>query len=171
MVLPLVRELFADVELMPAFARAASLVKSGAERISVSGLTPTAKALVIALLARSASRPLIVVVSDNRAAEELVPLVQGFAELTGAVSPAQVLDVPAYDVLPFEGLSPHPEIQEKRASALWKIATGGAHVVIAPAASAAMRLRGREYYAELARTLRRGESVDLEALTAHLNTA
>ncbi|HEU5451232.1 MAG TPA: transcription-repair coupling factor [Terriglobales bacterium] len=171
MVLPFVRELFADVEKLPVFARAASLVKSGAERVGVSGLTSTAKALVIALLARSASRPLIVMVNDNRAAEELVPLVQGFAELTGAVSPAQVLDVPAYDVLPFEGLSPHPEIQEKRASALWKIATGSAGIVIAPIASAAMRLRGREYYAELARTLRRGESVDLEALTSHLNTA
>ena len=170
MVLPFVRELFTDVERLPAFQRAASLVKSGAGRVSVSGLTPTAKALMISLLARAMSHPVLVVVSDNRAAEELAPLVQGFADLTGALPPAQVVDLPAYDVLPFEALSPHPEIQEKRANSLWKIATGAATVVIAPVASASLRLRGRDYYESLARTLRRGESVDVEALTAHLNT-
>ena len=59
MILPFVRDLFADVENLPAFGRAASHLKSGAGRISVSGLTPTAKALLIALWPRAASKPLI----------------------------------------------------------------------------------------------------------------
>ncbi len=169
MVLPFVRELFADAEKVPALARAASHLKSGAGRISVSGLTPTAKALALPLLHRAAGRPLLVVVPDNRAAEEMLPVVQAFCELTGAAAPESVVNVPAHDVLPFENLSPHPEIQEARATALWKIATGAASIVITPVAATAMRLRPAEYYAGLARTLRRNDSLDIDALLQHLN--
>src|SRR5512142_1257387 len=100
MVLPFVRELFADVEKLAALARAASHLKSGAGRISVSGLTPTAKALALPLLHRGAGKPLLVVVPDNRSAEELLPVVQAFCELTGAAVPEAVVHVPAHDVLP-----------------------------------------------------------------------
>ena len=44
MVLPSVRDLFTDVEKLPAFSRVASHLKEGAGRIRVSGLVPTAKA-------------------------------------------------------------------------------------------------------------------------------
>ena len=73
-------------------------------------------------------------------------------------------------MLPFQNLSPHPELQEERATALWKIATGAASIVVSPVAATAIRLRSSDYYADLARTIRRGESFDLEALLAHLNT-
>jgi hypothetical protein len=43
MVLPFVRELFADVEKVPGFARAASHLKSGAGRISLSGKPYTSR--------------------------------------------------------------------------------------------------------------------------------
>ena len=108
MILPFVREFFADVEKVPAFARAVSQVKGGAARTRVSGLTPTGKALFYSLLHRVTSRPLLIVVSDNRAVEELLPVVRSFVELSGAVSPDAVIGLPAYDVLPFENLSPHP---------------------------------------------------------------
>ena len=118
MILPFVRELFADVEKSAAFARAVTRVKGGAGRIRVSGLTPPAKLSSIALLHRATARPLIVVVSDNRAVDELLPVVRSLGELTGALSPKRSSALPAYDVLPFENLSPHPEIQEARATAL-----------------------------------------------------
>jgi len=126
MLLPFVRELFADVELLPGFARAASHLKEGTGRIRVSGVTPTAKALLLVLLRRAAERPLIVVVTDNRAVEDFVPILRGFCELTNACDPDAVVSLPARDVLPFQNLSPHPELQEERATALWKIATGKA---------------------------------------------
>src|SRR5262245_50943339 len=122
MPLPFVRDLFADVEKLSAFRRVASHLKEGTGRISVSGLTPSAKALCLVLLRHAAERPLIVVVPDNRAAEELVPVLQAFGDLTDAVDPSSVVRLPARDVLPFQNLSPHPEIQEERATALWKIA-------------------------------------------------
>src|SRR5713226_2854889 len=170
MVLPFVRDLFADVEKLSAFSRVASHLKGGTSRIGVSGLTPTAKALLLVLLQKVAGRPFIVVVADNRATEEFVPVLQAFCELSGGADPDSVVALPTRDVLPFQNLSPHPEIQEERAVALWKIATGAASIVVAPVAATTIRLRSAEYYAGLARTLRRGESIDTEALLAHLNT-
>jgi transcription-repair coupling factor (superfamily II helicase) len=170
MLLPFVRELFADVEKLPAFARAASHLKEGTGRIRVSGLTPTAKALLLVLFQRAASRPLIFVTNDNRAVEDFVPVLRGLAELTGACDPEAIVALPARDVLPFQNLSPHPELQEERATALWKIATGAASIVVTPVAAAAIRLRSADYYTDLARRLRRGESFDIDALLAHLNT-
>src|SRR5271165_1733572 len=170
MLLPFVRELFADVEMLPAFTRAASHLREGTGRIRVSGLSPTAKALLLVLLRRSADRPLVVVVNDNRAVEDFVPVLRGFCELTNASDPDGVVALPARDVLPFQNLSPHPELQEERATALWKIATGKASIVVSPVAATAIRQRSADYYSDLARSIRRGESFDLDNLLAHLNT-
>src|SRR5258708_32422367 len=170
MLFPFVRELFADVEKLSGFAPVASHLKEGTGRIRVSGLTPTAKALLLVLLRRRADRSLILVVNDNRTVEDFVPLLRGLCELTGACEPDAVVPLPARDVLPFQNLSPHPELQEERATALWKIAAGTASIVVTPLAAAAIKLRAADYYADLSRTMRRGESFDLEALPAHLNT-
>jgi len=170
MVLPFVRDLFVDVEKLPAFSRVASHLKEGTGRVSVSGLAPTAKALLLVLLQRSAGRPLILVVADNRIAEDLVPVLQAFHELTGGNDPNSIVALPTRDVLPFQNLSPHPEIQEERAVALWKIASGAAWIVVSPIAATALRLRPAEYYAELARTVRRGEAIDIDPLLRHLNS-
>src|SRR5215468_9847248 len=170
MALPFVRELFADVEKLPAFMRVASRLKEGTGRIRVSGLTPTAKALLLVLAQRASARPLIFVVNDNRASEELLPVVQGFGELTGSVEAGSIVTLPTRDVLPFQNLSPHPEIQEERAAALWKIASGAVSILIAPIAATTIRLASTEYYTDLARTIRRGETIDTEPLIEHLNT-
>jgi transcription-repair coupling factor (superfamily II helicase) len=170
MVLPFVRELFADAETLPAFLRASSHLKESTGRLSVAGLTPTAKALFLALVHRAAGRPLVVVVADNRAAEELLPVLQAFCELTGSLPPDSVISLPSRDVLPFQNLSPHPEIQEQRATALWKIATGAASIVISPLPATAIRLRSADYYADLARIIRKGDTLDADALLRHLNT-
>src|ERR1017187_5405620 len=170
MLLPFVREIFAEVEQLPAFTRAASHLRESAGRISVTGLSAAAKALIIVLLRRAVERPLVLVVADNRAAEELLPVLRAFCELTGAADPDSAVSLPARDVLPFQNLSPHPEIQEERATALWKIATGRAAFVISPVTATTILLRSPDYYADLARVLRRGEIFDLEKLLEHLNT-
>jgi transcription-repair coupling factor (superfamily II helicase) len=170
MLLPFVREIFAEVELLPGFTRAASHLRESAGRISVTGLSAAAKALITVLLRRSVERPFVLVVADNRAAEELLPVLRAFCELTDAADPDSVVSLPARDVLPFQNLSPHPEIQEERATALWKIATGRAAIVVAPVTATTILLRSPEYYADLARVLRRGETFDIERLLQHLNT-
>ena len=168
MILPFVRELFADVESSPILARAIAHTKGGAGRLRVSGLTPTAKALFSVLLQRGSARPLVLMMTDNRAIDELLPVLRSFAELTGAAAPESVISLPAYDVLPFESQSPHPEIQEVRAAALWKIATGAASIIVTTSNAAAMRMRGSGFYAGLAMTMRRGELVEVERTAEHL---
>ena len=170
MVLPFVRDLFADVEKLPAFQRVASHLREGTGRVGVSGLTPPAKALFLVLWQRVGGRPVIVVVPDNRTAEDMVPVLQAFHELTGGNDPDSIVSLPTRDVLPFQNLSPHPEIQEERAVALWKIASGAVSILVVPVAAAALRLRSAEYYANLARVIRRSETLDIEPLLAHLNT-
>ena len=168
MILPFVREIFADLEHSVAFDRVRRHLSLGSGRRRVSGLTQTARSLYIPLIARAAQRPVIVVVADNKAAEALEPALKAGCELTGAIDPARVVRLPAHDVLPFENLSPHPDVQEQRAAALYKLATGAVSILIAPVEAAALRLFDRDYYASLAVTLRRGEEIDVEVLTAHL---
>src|SRR5579884_2830881 len=170
MALPFVRDLFADVEKLPAFSRVVSHFRGNTGRIGVSGVSTPAKSLLISELQKAAGRPLIVVVRNNETADELLPVVQAFCELVGAAKADSVVSLPTRDVLPFQNLSPHPEIQEQRAIALWKIATGMASIVLVPVAAATLRLNSGEYYADLARTLRRGESFDTTTLLAHLNS-
>src|SRR5438270_5464653 len=177
MLLPFVREIFADAQKSAPFARLLARLKDqqppsgeGAGRISVSGLNPTATLLHLALLHGALRKPLTVLVANNRAADEMLPVLRALCELTGMADPASVVQLPAYDVLPFENLSPHPDIQEIRASALWKMSTGAASMVMVPIAAAAMRLRYAEHYSGLAVTVRCEESLDVEVLTAHLGT-
>jgi transcription-repair coupling factor (superfamily II helicase) len=168
MILPFVREMFAELEQAPAFERVRRHLSLATGRRRVSGLTQTARALYLPLIARAARHPVIVITADNKAAEAMETMVRSGCELTGAIDPTRVVRLPAHDVLPFENLSPHPDVQEQRASALWKLATGAVDLLIAPVEAAALRLFPRDFYAGLAVTLRRGEEVDAETLTAHL---
>ena len=168
MILPFVREIFAELEHSSGFERARRHLSLAAGRRRVSGLTATARAIYIPLLARAARQPVVVLVADNKAAEALEPMLRAGCELTGAVDPAAVVRLPSHDVLPFENLSPHPDVQEQRAAALWKLATGAVSILIAPVEAAALRLFDRDYYAGLAVALKRGEEVDIETLTSHL---
>ena len=169
MVLPFVRDLFADAERLPGFSRVTTHLRANAGRIRVSGLNPSAKSLLIAQLQKAAARPLIVIVRNNEAADELLPVLQAFCELVGGSSAENIVSLPVRDVLPFQNLSPHPEIQEQRAIALWKIATGAASIVIVPVVGAASKVRPPEFYSGLARTVRRGETLETESLLEHLN--
>ena len=171
MILPFVRELLADLEHSEAFERVRRHLGAGSGRRRVSGLTATARALYLPLFVRAANAPCLMIVADNKAAEALHAAVLSACELTGALDAGQVLRLPAHDVLPFENLSPHPEIQEARAATLWKLcerAAGTPRLVIAPVEAACMRLFARDHYTGLALRLRRGEEHIPEMLIEHL---
>src|ERR1700728_3807777 len=170
MILPFVRELLADLENSPAFEQARRHLALARGRRRVSGLTSTARALYIPLFARAAEVPTVVIVADNKAADAMHLALRAGCDLTGAIPADRVLRLPAHDVLPFENLSPHPDIQEQRAKTLWKIATNEASIVVAPVEAAAMKLFPAPFYAGLAQILRRGEEVDVDTLLAHLSS-
>jgi transcription-repair coupling factor (superfamily II helicase) len=168
MILPFVRELLADLENSVPFDRVRRHLSAGSGRRRVSGLTFTARALYLPFFVRAARAPCLILVADNKAAEALHSAILSTCELTGAVAGESVLRFPAHDVLPFENLSPHPEIQETRAATLWKIASGSASLVIAPVEAACMRLFAREHYAATALHLKRGEEYLPDMLVDHL---
>jgi transcription-repair coupling factor (superfamily II helicase) len=168
MVLPFVRELLTDLEHSDAFERVRLHLSGGTGRRRVSGLTATARALYLPLFVRAANVPAVMIVADNKAAEALHAAVLSTCELTGALPPETILRLPGHDVLPFENLSPHLEIQEHRAATLWKIATGQARLVIAPLEAACMKLFPRDYYRALALQLKVGEEYLPDMLVEHL---
>jgi transcription-repair coupling factor (superfamily II helicase) len=170
MILPFVRELLADLETSAPFERVRRHLAGGTGRRRVSGLTATARALYLPSFVRAAqsSAPAIVLVADNKAADALYANVLAASELTGALAADEILRLPAHDVLPFENLSPHPEIQEQRAAALWKLTSGRIKLLIAPMEAACMRLFPRDHYASLALRIRVGEEHIPDMLVEHL---
>ena len=175
MILPFVRDLLADLEHSEASDRARRHLAGGLGRRRISGLTFTARALYLPLFVRAAAAPCLILVADNKAAEALHTAVLTACDLSSALHPKDVLRLPAHDVLPFENLSPHAEIQETRASTLWKLASAAGtpaarapRLVIAPIEAASMRLFPRDHYNALALHLRTGEEHIPEMLVDHL---
>ena len=166
MVLPFVRDLFLELKKDELFRTRLRLPRG---TLRLTGLTDTARWLYAALLARAAARPVLFFTANNKQAEAAFDVLATFRELLNPTAGrGSVVLLPAHDTLPYEGLSPHPDISEKRAIALWKLARGQAAVVVAPLAAAAMRLQPPEFYAELAQPVRRGDALPLEALVSHL---
>ena len=151
-------------------AAIAALSETAATPMSVSGLTPSAKALVVAVLAHQLKRPVVVLTKDNEAAQYYLQTTATFLDWLnpGAGSSVQIL--PALDCSPYEGRSPHAEIQEQRAVALWTLARGGVRVIFAPVAAALGRFRESTYYASLALDLKVGDELNLEDLVEHLRS-
>ena len=167
---PVIRDLFVSLSRDPAFqALAGRLTRDRHASLSLSGLTPTAKAAYLVLLWQVLERPLLVVTDGNKQAEALSELTGTFFDLlvTQRDAPQPQL-IPALDVLPHQRLSPHSEISAQRAIGLWRLASGKASITIAPVAAALLRTETRDFYRQLALTLRAGEEVPFEEVIAHL---
>jgi transcription-repair coupling factor (superfamily II helicase) len=169
---PATREFLQSAARQPAFQTLLqSLTRAERGPFSVSGLVNTAKALYIVLLYQATEKPIFVLVDGNKQAETLLESIEVFFHLLfeGRDLPAPQL-VPALDVLPHQRLSPHNEIEEKRATALWRLSTQKVPITVAPVASALLRTESAEFYRQLALTLRTGEEISLEDLVQHLES-
>lgn len=138
---------------------------------SVSGLVNTAKALYLVLLYQATEKPLLIVVDGNKQAETLLEATEVFFHLLfdGRDLPPPHL-IPALDVLPHQHLSPHNEIAEARAVALWRLSAQRMPITIVPIASALLRIESADFYRQLALTLRPGDELSLEDVVQHLDS-
>ena len=144
-------------------------LREGSRPVTLAGLTPTAKALAVAALARQLTRPLIILTDSNEAADWTRDAVAGFLSASpGKISGEAVVTLPALDCTPYQRRSPHPEIVETRAVALWKLSTGRARVVVTPLPGALVRLREASLYRSLGLELACGDEVSLDDLEEHL---
>ncbi len=169
---PATRELLQSAARQSSFQQLLQLLTRG-ERgpFAVSGLVTTAKALYLTLLYQATEKPIFVLVDGNKEAETLLESVEVFFDMffDGRDLPAPQL-IPALDVLPHQNMSPHNEIEEKRAVGLWRLSAQKIPITIAPVAAALLRTESAEFYRQLALVLRTGEELSLEDLVQHLES-
>ncbi|MGA3325316.1 MAG: transcription-repair coupling factor [Terriglobia bacterium] len=151
-------------------AIAALSVPAAGQPPAISGLTPAAKALVVAALAHQVERPVVVLTQDNETAQNYRQTTATFLEWLKPGAGRSVQILPALDCSPYEGRSPHAEIQEQRAVALWSLARGAVRVIFAPVAAALGRFRESAFYASLALELKVGDELNLDDLVEHLRS-
>ncbi|MGH9328269.1 MAG: hypothetical protein ACRD2B_16495, partial [Terriglobia bacterium] len=134
----------------------------------IARLTRTAKAVVLAGLAHRIQKPFCVLSPQREQAEMLR---SATATLLDWIEPGEgnkVTVLPPFDRTPYDGRSPHAEISERRAVALWRIAQRGARIVFVPAAAAVGRLREAVYYRSLALEIKTGDEINPGDLVEHL---
>ena len=171
MILHLVSELLARVARRPVIDEAIETIRRTAGEVQLAGLTDSAKALLVPLAAAGLGRPAVFLVESNQHAEAMLEPVRYFYRAITGKPGRRVAHLPSHEVLPYENRSPHAEISEDRAVALWRFATGEADLLIAPVQAALWRYREPEFYRQLARTIARDESIPHEELLEFLSSA
>jgi transcription-repair coupling factor (superfamily II helicase) len=167
--MPHLRSILQTVLDHSALRGARDAASAGQAEFAISGLTRPAKALVVAGLAHEIPRPLVVLTRDNETAERLRQTASTFLTWLGNDGAAIVSVLPAYDCSPYEGRSPHLEILEHRAVALWNLARGLTRILFVPLPAALGRFREKSYYRSLALELKIGDEVSLTDLVEHLS--
>ena len=164
------RDLIEDLGRHEAFRGLLAALRTRSPSLQlISGLTPTACAGYALLLQQKTGRPLLLLAGSQTAAEALHETLQAWFELLGGLeSGTAPCLLPALDVTPFDGLSPHPDICESRAITLWRAAVAEVSIVVAPAAAALQRTAPAKLYQELAWQLEAGDEVFLEDLEVGL---
>ncbi|HYC66530.1 MAG TPA: transcription-repair coupling factor, partial [Reyranellaceae bacterium] len=139
-----------------------------AGRWTIAGLPEGADALALAELARTTGgQDILHVARDGQRLERLQDGLRFFAP------DREVLVFPAWDCLPYDRLSPHPDIVAERLATLFKLVTprpagAPARIVLASVGAVLQRVPPRELYAGNAKMLRKGDTVDLAVLTQFL---
>jgi transcription-repair coupling factor (superfamily II helicase) len=170
MILSLVSELLARVGRHPVVEEALEALRRGGGEVRLTGLTDSAKALGVALAQAGLGRPTVFIVETNQRAEALLEPVRWFYRAVTGKPGYRVVHFPSHEVLPYENRSPHGEISEDRAVALWRFASGEADLLIAPVQSALWRMREPEFYRALARALERDQTIPHEELLEFLSS-
>ena len=171
MILSLVSELFARVSRRPVVEQAVDTLRRSGRFVRLDGLTDPAKTLLATLVAAELGRPAVFIVESNQRAEALVEPLRWFYRAVTDKPGHRVVHLPALEVLPYDGRSPHAEISEDRAVALWRFANGDADMMIAPVQAALWRMRESEFYRHLALTIERDQDIPHRELLDFLSSA
>jgi transcription-repair coupling factor (superfamily II helicase) len=169
MILPAVRERLENVLRHPAMEGVLAALRAGGQHVSVSGLHDVAKALVATYLTHELRRPAFFVAESNRRAEAIAETLRFFSGIFPGAT-GGVATLPAFDTLPWQSQSPHPDILERRAATLFRLADGQISLVIAPITAALWRYQDPYLYLSLARTLAADTEIPLGDFLLHLGS-
>jgi transcription-repair coupling factor (superfamily II helicase) len=153
------------------FRRIASETLRGESDVIVSGLTGTARALFVAGLWSSLRRPLIVVTPQDRAVETLATDIRYFHGEFNTNGANRVCPFPAWETDPYAGLTPHADIQQARATTLWRLRNKQVDIVVASIRSIATRLDAPSRFDTYSLHVTSGEDLSQELLIEHLTNS
>ena len=173
LILPAVKEVIEGLARHPSFEKVLAAARSPrAEKLQLSGLRPTAEALYAALLHDQTQRPVVIVVPSSTAAEQMCESASAFFDLLGlAPDHGLPLVLPGLDVTPYDGLSPHADIVEKRGIGLWRAAERSLSMAIVPVSALLLKTAPAEFYRNLTWRIEIGDEFYLEDLESGLVSA
>jgi transcription-repair coupling factor (superfamily II helicase) len=140
--------------------------KSG--RWTIAGLPEGADALALSEMARTTGgQDILHVARDGQRLERLQDGMHFFAP------DREVLVFPAWDCLPYDRQSPHPDIVAERLETLTRLAAprkagAPARVILASVGAVLQKVPPRSLYTDAVKVLRKGETVDVAWLTRFL---
>ena len=150
------------------FASALAAIPRKAVKWTIAGLPEGADALVLAELARATGgADILHVARDGQRLERLQDGLRFFSP------EREVLVFPAWDCLPYDRMSPHPDIVAERLETLSRLAApkapgAPARIILASVGAALQRVPPRSLYSEAATILRKGQTIDVAWLTKFL---
>ncbi len=137
-------------------------------RWTLAGVPEGADALALAeIAATTGGQDILHVARDGQRLERLQDGLRFFAPQR------EVLVFPAWDCLPYDRLSPHPDIVAERLETLAKLASpkkpgAPARIVLASVGAALQKVPPRSLYADAATILRKGQTLPVAELTTFL---
>lgn len=135
------------------------------KRRRLGGVPDGYQPLVLADMARLAQDRVVFIARDAGQAAALRTMLDFFAP------DVPVLDLPAWDCLPFDRLSPQGAVMAKRMATLTSLPgfEGQPHIVVTTVSAAAQRLPPRDMLTRLGFSLRPGQMLDTDALVSFLS--
>jgi len=153
------------------FEDAIHALRQHRESASVTGLTRSGTAFFLASVARSWSKPLLVVTPTAEEAERLTSDLHFFLDppIENGYHPLRVFFLPPQDVAPFEDVAPPVEVSARRAEALYALLTADSPVIVVTTAWGLLQtLPPKQEFNRRVEYLVAGEEVDRDRLLERL---
>jgi transcription-repair coupling factor (superfamily II helicase) len=136
-----------------------------ARPLTCNGLTKSAKGLFIAALSEKLGRPITLVTDKAAGAEELCEIIRFFMPGGGD----RLLLFPPWEILPYEEMSPHPEVSGTRLHTLSRLIKKPGNVIIVTTVEAlARKTLPPDALKKSILRVDKGDRMDIELLCAHL---
>lgn len=148
------------------FQRLVTELRQNRSPLVASGVSGPARALLAVALNKELQRPIALIVRSNR---ELETLERDLKFFHTALNPQRdkhdcVLTLPAAEVDPYQGLSPHAEVHQQRAHALDALARGKGDLLLTPARALIERVPAPKQLINLSLQLKVGEECPPELI-------
>ena len=162
--------LFQRIEEDENFQRLVAEARGGKRLLRIAGLASGAKALTLVALQRATGRRLAVVSLRDRDLEDLDRDLRFFyCQLNSRLEcENEIFILPASESDPYSGASPHAEILERRALALWRLTAGAGDILMLTTRSLMRRFVAVDEIKQATVALRVGEELPLDYLIEHL---